>query len=227
MGMAQHMKSMYLDLEDRADREKLSNPVFFLSQYDDHLVILDEMHRIPELFQSLRGLIDKGRRSGRGKGRFLLLGSAAIGLLRQSSESLAGRIGYVDLGPFDILEVGDRDAKAISLWCRGGYPDSYLATEDEESLLSAAPRGHMRASFAPQRTLRSTCFSSCQAERSGRSRLSLGLRPNAKGAFTTREKMFVPIVHSSCIRGRNATLFLRELAEDLAGLAERKNSGRH
>lgn len=135
IGMAQHLKALYLDLEDRADREKLSDPVLFLSQYDDRLVILDEIHRIPELFQSLRGIIDKGRRSGKGKGRFLLLGSAAIDLLRQSGESLAGRIAYVDMGPFDILEVGDHDDKVVSLWCRGGYPDSYLASDDEESLL--------------------------------------------------------------------------------------------
>lgn len=135
IAMATGTESLYLDLENRADREKLSDPVLYLSQYEDKLVILDEIHRVPELFQSLRGLIDQGRRGGKGKGRFLLLGSAAIDLLRQSGESLAGRIAYVNLGPFDILEVGTSDAKKMRLWSRGGYPDSFLAGHDEESLL--------------------------------------------------------------------------------------------
>ncbi len=126
--------SLYLDLEDRADREKLSDPALFLSQYEDRLVVLDEIHRVPELFQTLRGLIDKGRRSGKRNGRFLLLGSASIDLLRQSGESLAGRIAYIDMGPFDILEVGAGQAKITNLWVRGGYPDSYLAAGNEESL---------------------------------------------------------------------------------------------
>lgn len=132
--IAEEMESLYLDLEDRADREKLSDPAFFLSQYDDRLVVLDEIHRVPELFQTLRGLIDKGRRGGKGKGRFLLLGSAASDLLRQSGESLAGRIAYVDMGPLEVLEVGTDPPSITKLWVRGGYPDSYLAADDEESL---------------------------------------------------------------------------------------------
>lgn len=132
-GLSEKTNSLYLDLEDRADRAKLSDPALFLSQYDDRLVVLDEIHRVPELFRSLRGLIDKGRRSGKGKGRFLLLGSAAVDLLRQSGESLAGRIAYVDMGPFDILEAGADQAKIVNLWIRGGYPDSYLASSHEES----------------------------------------------------------------------------------------------
>lgn len=134
ISIAEHIDSLYLDLEDRADREKLSDPRLFLSQYDTRLVVLDEIHRVPELFLALRGLIDKGRRDGKGKGRFLLLGSAAIELLRQSGESLAGRIAYVDMGPFDILEVAGDATKATDLWVRGGYPDSYLAADNEESL---------------------------------------------------------------------------------------------
>ena len=134
ISISKHTESLYLDLEDRADREKLSDAKLFLSQYDDRLVVLDEIHRVPELFQSLRGLIDEGRRSGKGKGRFLLLGSAAIDLLRQSGDSLAGRIAYVDMGPFDILEVGSDNAAITSLWVRGGYPDSYLAADSEESV---------------------------------------------------------------------------------------------
>jgi len=126
--------ALYLDLEDPTDREKLSNPILFLSHYEDKLVVLDEIHRIPELFQSLRVLIDRGRRSGKGKGRFLVLGSGAIDVLRQSGESLAGRIAYVDMGPFDALEVGATPADLKDLWIRGGYPDSYLAANDAESL---------------------------------------------------------------------------------------------
>jgi len=132
--LSQQEKSLYLDLERTADRNKLRAPELFLSQYDDRLVVVDEIHRVPELFQSLRGLIDEGRRCGKGKGRFLLLGSAAIDLLRQTGESLAGRIAYIDMGPFDVLEVGGNDAEVIDLWVRGGYPESYLAHDDDESL---------------------------------------------------------------------------------------------
>jgi predicted AAA+ superfamily ATPase len=131
--IAQKTKSHYLDLEDRADREKLSDPAFFLDQYHDRLVVLDEIHRMPELFSSLRGVIDRGRRAGKRTGRFLLLGSAALELLRQSGESLAGRIAYVHMGPFDVLEVAPNQTKTNVLWIRGGFPDSFLAADDEES----------------------------------------------------------------------------------------------
>src|SRR5262245_32297505 len=94
--------SRYLDLESKADRDKLSEPVLFLRQHEDELVILDEIHRTPELFQTLRGLIDQGRRKGKRTGRFLVLGSASIDMLRQSGESLAGRIEYVELGPLNL-----------------------------------------------------------------------------------------------------------------------------
>jgi predicted AAA+ superfamily ATPase len=126
--------SLYLDLEAREDREKLSSAALFLNAYADRLVILDEIHRAPELFQTLRGLIDEGRRQGRRTGRFLILGSAAIDLLRQSGETLAGRIAYVDMGPFDVLEVVKDRFDQDRLWVRGGFPDSYLAGDDAESL---------------------------------------------------------------------------------------------
>lgn len=128
------MGATYLDLEDRTDREKLSDPKLFLERYEDSLVILDEIHRVPELFQDLRGIIDRGRRKGKRTGRFLVLGSASIDLLRQSGESLAGRIAYVDMGPLDILEVQAGADALNELWVRGGYPDSYLAPDDERSL---------------------------------------------------------------------------------------------
>jgi uncharacterized protein len=123
--------SVYLDLESPTDRAKLAEPELFLARHADRLVILDEIHRVPELFGSLRGLIDKGRREGRRTGRFLILGSAAIEMMRQS-ETLAGRIAYVDMGPLNVLETGA--GKLESLWLRGGFPDSYLAAHDMESL---------------------------------------------------------------------------------------------
>lgn len=128
-------KSIYLDLEDQDDRAKLSNPALYLDQYADHLIVLDEIHRIPELFQTLRGVIDRGRRQGRRTGRFLILGSASIELLRQSGESLAGRIAYVDIGPLHILEVENTSATIQNLWIRGGFPDSFMASDSEESLV--------------------------------------------------------------------------------------------
>ena len=129
--IAEERASVYLDLENPADREKLSDAALYLSGHDDKLVILDEVQRVPELFQTLRGLIDEGRRRDIRAGRFLLLGSASIDLLKQSGESLAGRIAYVELGPFNVLEVvGVAQEK---LWIRGGFPDSFLAESDEAS----------------------------------------------------------------------------------------------
>ena len=133
LSLAEITPSLYLDLESRADRAKLSDPALFLERHEDRLVILDEVHRLPELFQTLRGLIDKGRRKGRRTGRFLILGSASIDLLRQSGESLAGRIAYVEMGPFDVLEIGPKPAARLDLWLRGGFPDSYLAADDGQS----------------------------------------------------------------------------------------------
>ncbi len=127
--------AVYLDLETRADRAKLADPALFLGRHEDRLVILDEIHRAPELFQDLRGLIDRGRRKGRRTGRFLLLGSASMDLLRQSGESLAGRIEYVEMGPLDVSEVAQGWADIDRLWLRGGFPDSFLAGSDADSLV--------------------------------------------------------------------------------------------
>jgi len=124
--------SIYLDLEDENDRARLSDPSRYLAGHDRELVILDEVHRMPELFQQLRGVIDRGRRQGKANGRFLLLGSAAMDLLKQSGESLAGRISYSELCPFDALEIGP--AQLETLWVRGGFPRSFLAESDEVSL---------------------------------------------------------------------------------------------
>lgn len=123
--------SLYLDLESDADRARLTEPELYLTQHEDKLVILDEVHRLPGLFQILRGLIDEGRRKGLRTGRFLLLGSASLDLLRQSGESLAGRISYLEMGPVDGSEVPAADIP--KLWNRGGFPDSLLAADDRRS----------------------------------------------------------------------------------------------
>ncbi len=125
--------ALYLDLETRADRDKLADPALFLRDYRDRLVILDEIHRVPELFQELRGLIDQGRRRGKRTGRFLILGSASMDLLRQSGESLAGRIEYVEMDPLDVLEAAKDSDSVNRLWVRGGFPDSFLADSDAAS----------------------------------------------------------------------------------------------
>ena len=130
--VAEHRSSIYLDLESDADRGRLADPELYLADHEDELVILDEVHRVPDLFRNLRGLIDRGRRRGRRSGRFLLLGSASVDLLKQSSETLAGRIAYLELAPFDVLEMG-RD-RHDALWVRGGFPDSVLAADDRTSL---------------------------------------------------------------------------------------------
>ncbi|NOS73547.1 MAG: AAA family ATPase, partial [Methyloglobulus sp.] len=101
LALARQGPIVYLDLESTADQAKLHDAELYLAEHQDKLVILDEIQRTPGLFQNLRGLIDKGRREGRRSNRFLLLGSASIDLLRQSSESLAGRIAYLELTPFD------------------------------------------------------------------------------------------------------------------------------
>lgn len=124
--------SIYLDLESEADRAKLSEPELYLATHDDKLVILDEVHRLPNVFQILRGLIDRNRRAGRRTGQFLLLGSASIDLLKQTGESLAGRIAYLEMQPVDGLEVPEEALER--LWLRGGFPDSFLASSDRGSL---------------------------------------------------------------------------------------------
>lgn len=123
--------ALYLDLENPADLAKLADPVDYLSRHQDRLVILDKIHRIPELFPVLRSLIDEGRRAGKGSGRFLLLGSASIDLLRQSSESLAGRLVTVELAGLTVAEAGA--GRMEQLWLRGGFPDSFTAGSDAHS----------------------------------------------------------------------------------------------
>jgi uncharacterized protein len=132
--LAETRPSVYLDLEDPADRARLTDPKLYLQTVADRLVILDEVHRLPDLFEVLRGVIDQGRRTGRGVGRFLMLASASAELLSQSSESLAGRITYLELPPLCISELADRGPAPDQVWLRGGFPGSVLAADDAASL---------------------------------------------------------------------------------------------
>jgi uncharacterized protein len=132
LAVAENRPSLYLDLESPSDLAKLAEPELFLRLHEDKLVILDEIQRVPGLFQVLRGLVDQGRRSKRANGRFLVLGSAGIDLLQQSSESLAGRIAYTELPPLLLEETAAKSAD--SLWLRGGFPSSFTAPNDAASL---------------------------------------------------------------------------------------------
>ena len=122
-------KSIYLDMELPSDLNKLRDAEIYLNQYSDNLVIIDEIQCQPSLFPLIRALVDKNRKAG----HFLILGSASPQLKRQAAESLAGRIIYHELTPFDLQEIDYK--KMRSLWLRGGYPKSYLAASDEESMI--------------------------------------------------------------------------------------------
>lgn len=133
LALGEQRDAVYLDLEDSDDRNRLGHPRLFFEATEDRLVILDEIHRMPEIFDTLRGVIDRGRRRSKGRGRFLILGSAAIDLLRQS-ETLAGRIAYIEMTTLTATEVEDTRATRDRLWLRGGFPDAFLAESDAESL---------------------------------------------------------------------------------------------
>lgn len=124
-----HVNSLYLDLERPSDLAKLTDPELFLSRHHDRLIVLDEIQRKPDLFPVLRALIDENRRSG----RFFLLGSASSQLLRQGSETLAGRISFNELAPFDLGEIQPEQDRLAYFWLRGGYPLSWLAESDDAS----------------------------------------------------------------------------------------------
>lgn len=126
--------AVYLDLERPVDQRRLADADAFLRAQTGKLVVIDEIHRAPALFETLRGIVDDRRAAKDRAGHFLLLGSAAIELMRQVSETLAGRVTYVDLAPLDSLELPKRLAGAERLWIRGGFPDSVLADSDAASL---------------------------------------------------------------------------------------------
>ena len=128
---AQYPRAMLLDLERESDRAAVERPELFFAAHRDRLVVLDEVQLVPQLFAALRPEIDADRRAG----RFLMLGSASGELLRQSGESLAGRVSYLELTPLLAAELGSDLAGLQSLWLRGGFPMSYLATDDEASYI--------------------------------------------------------------------------------------------
>lgn len=132
MQVGEQEHALYLDLESEQDCAKLSQPELYLTDHLDRLVILDEVHRAPGLFPVLRGLIDRNRREGRRFGQYLLLGSASPNLLKQSGETLAGRIAYMELAPLQVLETPT--IAPDELWLRGGFPESLLAADAIHSL---------------------------------------------------------------------------------------------
>ncbi len=136
MALKDYPRVVYLDLENPTDAAKLQDPSAFLALHPDTLICLDEIQRVPEIFPILRGVIDRADRNR----MFLLLGSASRELLQQSSESLAGRISYIELGPFLVDEISNgpvlpSDRESLDrLWVRGGFPRSFLATDEEVSV---------------------------------------------------------------------------------------------
>jgi predicted AAA+ superfamily ATPase len=124
-------RAVYLDLERPSDVNKLRDPEAFFGLNSDQLICLDEIQRVPELFPVLRSIIDENRRNG----QFIILGSASPDLIRQSSESLAGRVSHFELTPFLLKEVSeDHSLKTLRrFWLRGGFPRSYLAPDEKES----------------------------------------------------------------------------------------------
>lgn len=123
---------MYLDLQNPTDLNKLSDPKLFFETNPEATFCIDEIQLMPELFSVLRSIIDADRRNG----RFILLGSASRELIKQTSESLAGRIGLIELSPFSITEINQKpDFQIRDFWMRGGYPESYLSETDDDSKL--------------------------------------------------------------------------------------------
>lgn len=132
--LALHLKKtlpelLYLDLENPADLRKIEDPLMFFEQNRDRLVCLDEIQRRSELFPPLRSILDSGRK----KGQLIILGSASQDLIKQSSETLAGRISYIELTPFLLSEVYKSFDDMLTIWLRGGFPESYLAPDDSIS----------------------------------------------------------------------------------------------
>jgi predicted AAA+ superfamily ATPase len=119
--------AFFFDLENPLDLARLENPMLALENISQKLIVIDEIQRRPDLFPILRVLVDQSPR----KHQFLILGSASRDLIQQSSETLAGRIGYIELPPFSLGEVFN----SSQLWWRGGFPRSYLAETDEISVL--------------------------------------------------------------------------------------------
>lgn len=136
VGIFMNKETSYLDLQSDSDFNKLTDAEAFLKRFDGKLLIIDEVQRKPDLFRLLRGIIDERKRKGESTGQFLLLGSASRDLLQRSSETLAGRIRYLELTPFTAAELIQNQGNEFNLstfWLRGGFPDSYLASSVLES----------------------------------------------------------------------------------------------
>lgn len=134
--VAESHPSVYLDLESRLDIQKVKDIISFQETNNDKLIILDEVQQVPEIFKPIRGIIDRERRKGNKTGLFLFLGSASMELLKQSGESLAGRIAYIELFPINLFEYSDHYPDPMNtLWLRGGFPESLLASEEKDSLM--------------------------------------------------------------------------------------------
>jgi uncharacterized protein len=122
--------SIYLDLQNDTDLNKLDQPTYFFQSNDDKIICLDEIQLVPQLFSVLRSVVDSNRQNG----KFILLGSASRDLIQQTSESLAGRLGMVYLSPFTLNELNNLDGFSLNtFWLRGGFPNSYLAENDASS----------------------------------------------------------------------------------------------
>jgi len=134
LAIAEKSNAVYLDLEDPLDIQKAQDIAGFQAANENKLLVLDEVQHMPEIFAPVRSIIDKERRKGNKSGMLLFLGSASLALLRQSGESLAGRISYVELFPINVLEYAESTAAAADiLWLRGGFPESILATSHSNS----------------------------------------------------------------------------------------------
>lgn len=131
---AAYSGALYLDMERPADRRRLDDADAYLRQQRGRLVVIDEIQRVPGLFEILRGIIDERRAAGERAGHFLLLGSAGIELMRQASETLAGRMAIIEVGGIDVAEAAGAAIDAEVCWLRGGFPDSLLAQGDTASL---------------------------------------------------------------------------------------------
>ncbi len=129
-------ETSYLDLERESDLAKLKDPEDYLVSFSNKLLIIDEVQRKADLFTTLRSLIDERIRNGEKGGHFILLGSASRDLIQHSTETLAGRVRYLELSPFSIPEINQFNPKQFDiseLWLRGGFPGSFLAPNDNES----------------------------------------------------------------------------------------------
>ncbi len=135
LAVARKRPAAYFDLEAPQDLAKFAVPELVFEQNAERLVILDEIHRAPRLFPILRGVIDAARRKGRRTGRFLLLGSASLDLVKRSGETLAGRIAYVEMTTLTAPETGAGPRARDRLWLRGGFPESYLSKSDAASFI--------------------------------------------------------------------------------------------